>query len=200
MRHTILLLLIGLNSYGQQPTGRNNFIEAKILYDSASSVISQFQDNKRAIELLEEATRIDSNYFKAFARKLDLQIQLKQFDRAIVTGEKIIRLKPEMPLFQVLIGALYEKKLDSTIARKYYEGAAICFDKLLDTMNTSNRDYQMLVNMKALNLVFVGQREKAIGFIKEICKEQKDEYCQILLTSFETKSRKEMIDEIFDAY
>jgi len=92
--------------------------KAKQLYDSAIIIAMQKQNFEGAISLLDQATRIDSNYFAAYNNKLSFQFSLERFNDALATAKNLIRISPKSPNSYFLTGVLLDKTGDSINAKK----------------------------------------------------------------------------------
>lgn len=154
------------------------------------------QDYARAIALLDQATQIDSNFLTAYANKLSFQLQLKQFDNALQTAYSLNRINPNAPDYYVTIGLLYHIKGDTGSSKEYFTGAAVRYDKILDTMSMANKSYDMLLMNKAVNLVLIGQQKHGNDILKELYERQKDEAYREMLALFLNKTKDEIIKSL----
>ena len=198
MRFSILLLLTGFYACGQQSENKKHVVDPKArqLNDSATSIAMHAQDYNKAISLLDQATQIDSNYLTAYANKLSFQLELKQFDKALATAKNLNRIKPEAPEYFVSIGLIYEHMGDTTSSNKFFNEAVNRYNKILDTMSTVNKDYDLLLMNKAVSLILVGQQQKGNDILKGLYDKQKDESYREMLSSFMNKSRKDILDNL----
>lgn len=195
MRFLSFLLLIGLSACGQQTNSKKHIVDpqARKLNDSATIVAMKQQDYATAIALLDKATQIDSNFLTAYANKLSFQLQLKQFDKALITAFDLKRIKPNAPDYYVTIGMLYDIKGDTVLSKTYFAEAATCYDKILDTMSTSNKDRDMLLMNKAVNLVLIGQQGQGNKILKQLYDRQHDEAYREMIALFMNKTKDEII-------
>src|SRR6476469_10445863 len=109
MRFLFFLLTLSLSACGQQTDSKRSIIDpqARKLNDSATMFAMKQQDYAKAIALLDQATQIDSNFLTSYANKLSFQLQIKQFDKALMTAYNLKRIKPNAPDYYVTIGMLY---------------------------------------------------------------------------------------------
>ena len=170
MRLSIFFLLIALNVCGQQPANDEHSInsQARQLNDSALSIVRNTQDFAKAITLLDQATKIDSNYYLAFWNKISFQSELKQFDNALVTAKNLNRIKPESPDYFFIDGLIYDKIHDTISSQKYFIKAEVCYDKILDTMNKASKEYDNFLMNKAVNLILIGQQQKGNNILEQL--------------------------------
>lgn len=194
-RFTIFLLTIGLSACGQQPKRPGYFIDpkAKELNDSAGSVVIHSQDYQKAIALLDQAIKIDSNFYTAFWNKVSFQCNLQQFDKALITAKNLNRIKPESPDYFFTTGLIYDKMCDTVSSQKYFNQSAIFYDKILDTMNRTNKNYDNILMSKAINLIIIGQEQNGNGILKQLYR-KKDEAFKEMLSLFMDKSKQEILD------
>jgi tetratricopeptide (TPR) repeat protein len=198
MRVLMFLLLIGFSACGQQLSDKKHLIDprARQLNDSATLVAMRSQDYSRALSLLEQATKIDSNFTTAYANKLSFQLQLKEFDQALQTAFKLKGLNPTAPDYYVTIGMVYSYKGDSALANNYFIEAAKRYDIILDTMNKANKVYEMLLMNKAVNLVLVGQQKKGNEILKQLYSEQRNEDYKEIIALFMNKTKQEILKSL----
>ena len=199
MRFTILFLLIGLYACGQQTENKNHKIDptAKKLNDSAVLIVMNTQDYEKAILLLNQATQIDSNYLIAYTNKLSFQLHLNQLDKALLSAYSLKRIKPDNPEYYVTIGMIYDLKSDTITSKRFFDEAATRYNAILDTMSATNKDYDMLLMNKAVNLVLIGQQQEANDILKQLYDKHKDESYREILASFMNKSKQDILNNLF---
>jgi tetratricopeptide (TPR) repeat protein len=195
-------LLIALYSCGQKPAKHKADPAAVELNNKAMTLVA-FIDNsdssKKAISLLDKATTIDSNYFLGYYNKLMFFNQLKQFDKAILTVNKLIQLRPSAHDLYMTGGILYEQIGDTISSKTYFEKSLTICNNVLDTMSNKNRDYEMLVSNKAINLIMLGQQEDANKILKALYDTRPDdpEYDNVTkkwIQSLMNKNKAELMD------
>lgn len=136
--------------------------------------IDNADSSNKAISLLDKATEIDSSYFLGYSNKLMFYYQLKQFDKALLTNNKLIQLRPTAHDLYLRSGMLYTRLGDTTNAKTYFtKGLTIC-NSVLDTMTKTNRDYVMLTTNQAIALIMLGDTAKANKILKILYNEQPD--------------------------
>jgi tetratricopeptide (TPR) repeat protein len=131
--------------------------------------------SKKAISLLDKATTIDSTYFIAHYNKLMFYYQLRQFDKAILTVNKLLELHPSSHDLLMTGGVLYEKTGDTISAKNYFQKSLMICNNVLDTMNTKNHNYFMFITNKAVNLIMLGDSIQANKILKDFYDTQPDE-------------------------
>jgi tetratricopeptide (TPR) repeat protein len=197
-KHIIILLLLTLTACGQNSKTNKHVIDPKArqLNDSAVALTRSFDslDYVKAIALLDKATTIDTNFYTAYWNKLAFQSQLGQYNNALQTAKQLKRIKPNAPDFYVTTGMLYEKTGDSISAQSQYKEALIRYDKILDTMDIKNKDYDMLLMNKGVSLILVGQQTKGNDIIKKLYDKQTDVAYKEMFEMFLNKSRQEILD------
>jgi tetratricopeptide (TPR) repeat protein len=158
---------------------------------------------QKAIQLLDSATAIDSLYYLAYWDKLIFQYQLKQFGKAILTVTHLIGIKPGAPDLYVTCGVLYDRTGDTLSAANYYQKALTLYNQILDTLNTTNQNYDMLFANKATTLVLSGQKEKGNELLKQLYDRQTDEDFKKMTFALLNKDKKELLSltapEIYDS-
>ena len=189
----ILFIIFLACSQNQQPKKHIPDPKAKQLYDSAAKNTLKSED---AIALLDRAIQIDRNYYGAYKRKLRYQITLRRFDDALITAKNVVRLGPDNPDNYTTMGVLLDKKGDTITARGYYRKAIKKIDRILDTMSKRNFDYDFLLMTKGVNLVLLGEQEKANRIWKS---QQGTDPETIVFSNSMGKSRRQLLDTYFFA-
>jgi tetratricopeptide (TPR) repeat protein len=123
---------------------------------------------KKAINLLNQAIKIDSNYLIAYRNKFDYQIALKQLDSAIATGKQLIRLAPQDGTIRLRVGMAIERAGDTVRSVKYYKDALALLNKRLDTMNVRNKNYEFTQESKGAALILLNQPEKGHKILQDL--------------------------------
>jgi tetratricopeptide (TPR) repeat protein len=194
--------LIALYSCGQKPAKHKPDPAAVELNNMAMTLVASIDNSdssKIAIALLDKATTIDSNYFLGYYNKLMFFNQLKQYDKAILTVNKLIQLQPLTHDLYMAGGLLYERKGDTISSKRYFEESLTICDNILDTMSNKNRDFNMLVCDKAISLIMLGQQEEANKYLKALYDtihddSEYDKATKIWVLSLMNKNKAELVD------
>jgi tetratricopeptide (TPR) repeat protein len=198
----VIFLFSILVACGQQNNDTKKHIvdiKARQLNDSALALWRHSLDSLdkvKAIALLDKATVIDSNFHAAYSNKFYIQMEIKQYDNALITSKQMIRLKPHFAEGYKRAGSLCEILGDTISADKYFQSALTLYDKYLDTMKTTNKNYCTLLINKGITLIILGQQQKGHDILKQICNEKIDEMCKEMATLYVNKSKKEILDEV----
>ena len=153
----------------------------------------------KAISLLDKATTIDSNYFLGYYNKLIFYYQLKQFDKAILTNNKLLQLRPNAYDLYMTGGMLYEQIGDTVAAKTYFSKSLNICNSVLDTMNRQNRYFVTVRTNQAINLIMLNDSTKANKIFKDLYESLPEDlefdnvekkYIHFLMN----KSKKEVID------
>jgi tetratricopeptide (TPR) repeat protein len=135
---------------------------------SLVSFIENPDSSKKAIELLDSATKIDSNYFLGHYNKLMFLSQLNRNDESLRTLKRLIVLRPNAHDLYLMGGIWHEKIGNSDSSHKYFEKSLSICNSVLDTMNKKNKDYVMLMQNKAINLIMLDDSLKANILLKNL--------------------------------
>jgi tetratricopeptide (TPR) repeat protein len=197
LKFLTVFLFITLYSCGQKPAKHKADPAAVALNNKAMELVP-FIDNpdcsKKALSLLDQATNIDSEYFLGFNNKLMFLYQLKQFDKAALTVNKLIDLRPSAHDLYLMGGVLYERLGDTISSKNHFQKSLTICNSVLDTMNVKNRDYDMLFMNKAINVIMLGDEAKGNELLKQLYDKQTDDTFKELTASFMNKSKKELVD------
>ena len=118
---------------------------------------------------------------------------LKQYDKAALTINNCIRLKPFAHDLFLTGGILYEKIGDTISSRKYFQKSLTLCNKALDTMNLSNSDYEMFVSNKAVNLIMLDKQAQAKEILKRLYERQTDQELKKMTLELMNKTKKELV-------
>lgn len=196
------LLLITFYSCGQNAGNYKPDPQAVKLNNQAMTLVDYIENpdsSIKAIALLDKATTIDSNYFLGHFNKLMFFFSTKQYDKAIVTNNKLIQLRPFAHDLYLRCGFLYEHTGDTISAAKYFRKSLTLVTIPLDTMNKQNRDFEMFTTNQAINLIMLNDSAEANRILKTLYDNTPDDpafdnvgkkYIQSLMN----KNKKQLID------
>jgi tetratricopeptide (TPR) repeat protein len=159
-----------------------------------SLYISNTDSAIKAIKFLDSATAIDSNYFLGYYNMLMFLNQLRQYDKAIVAIDNLVRLRPNASDIYMTGGIVYEKIGDTVSSRYYFQKSLKICTRVLDTMNVKNRDYNMLALNKAISLIMLGQTSKGNLLLSQVYENQTDSSQKELTRSFMNKNKVEIVE------
>ena len=93
----------------------------------------------KAVNLLDQAILIDSNYYMAYSNKATLLCYLNKNIEAINTLDKILAINPNLDELNTFKGFLLEKSGDSSKALETYKNVLAQYEKRLttDSLNVS---------------------------------------------------------------
>jgi tetratricopeptide (TPR) repeat protein len=148
-------------------------ITAKALNDSVLVLTENYKDTSQygnAFALLEQARKIDSNYFDTYSNKLFLEESLDQFDKAAKTLTKMLSLKRDSADLYLKAGIYSEVRGDTVAAKINFNRALPRYTILLDTMSSKHPERHNTLNMLAINIIMLGQESMLHDFLQENCK------------------------------
>jgi len=120
----------------------------------------------KQLDLLNQAIKIDSNYFVAYNNKFGVERRLKKYKDALITANEMLRLFPRDPTLKFFAGKMYDINGDTIRARAYYQDYLFQCNRELDTMTMRNKQREFLELQKGLVLVLLGQPKKGQETIK----------------------------------
>jgi tetratricopeptide (TPR) repeat protein len=126
-------------------------LKAKQLNDSAARIAMDSENYIKAIALVNEAIKLDSNYYPAYTNKLSFLLALKRYNEALPTAKKIkhaLGLKIRFLMSQLDCFVKYYRY--HKVLQKYFAAADSHFNSILDTMNRANVDYEQIMMNKEL--------------------------------------------------
>ena len=148
---------------------------------------------KKLMSLLDQALKIDSNYWVAYWSKFSYQSQWKKYTESVVTGEKLLSFFPNEPMIKLALGEQYDGLKDTVAAKKYYNDALAIFNKELDTMNFNNRNRRSTELDKAEVLILLNQNKNAQTFLKELYDKETDDLNKRTIKATMKRTREEIL-------
>jgi len=128
-----------------------------------------------ALRLMNEAIRIDSNDFLSYRNKLFFQESLKQFDSAILTLDRLIRMRPDSADLYFQAGFYHELYGDSVRAKPYFLHALPLYKSMmLDMAPRSSEGRSNTYASFGETLIMLGHEKEVRAFIKQQCKTRLD--------------------------
>ena len=202
LKFITVFLLITLYSYGQTPAKYKPNPAAIQFNNQAMTLVAYIENpdsSRKALSLLDKATTIDSTYFLGYSNKLMFYYQLKQFDKLILTNNKLIQLRPYAHDLYMAGGMFYEQVGDTASSKAYFNKSLAICDVVLDTINRKNRDFVMVTTNQAINLIMLNDSAKANKVLKELYESQPDdpEYGNVekkYIQSLMNKNKRDLID------
>jgi hypothetical protein len=199
LKFVLLFLLISLYSCGQKKYHANP--EATRLNNKIIS-LTRYIDNtdscKKALSFLDSATTIDSNCFTCYYNKLMFLTSLKQYDKAILTINCLIRLKPLANDLYMTGGVFYKKIGDTISSNAYFQKSLTICNSVLDTLNTNDRDHDMLIINKGIDIIILGDQVKGKQILKQLYDRQTDSTYKEYIASFMNKSKEQLLNFSLD--
>ena len=123
---------------------------------------------------------------------------LKEYGKAVETLNECIRLNPSAQDLYLTGGILYERVGDTASAKEYFRKSLTICNNVLDTISTKNRDFDMLVSNKAINLIMLDDSAEADKILKTLYGKQQDEEMKKMILSVMNKTKKELIEQFTD--
>lgn len=196
LRFITFFSFIALYSCQQGAAKREVDPAAVKLNDSAmkyTSYIHNVDSLQKAISLLDSATSIESNYFLGHYNKLMFFNELKQYDKAILTINSLIKLRPSAHDLYLTGGILHERMGDTTSSKAYFQKSMDICNNALDTMAVRNSDYIMLISNKAINLIMLGEQAKADELLQASYNRLTDAEQKQMISSMMNKNKQELL-------
>ena len=151
-----LALFLSSSVFGQMQSKSKISPQIYSMMDSALTLFKS-GNNKQAFLIYDRITQLDSNNIDILEVKGGWELALKNYHRALETSLRKAKLKPEEPRYQLGVGSLYLKVGDKVNARPFLAKAIRLCDKILDTLNSHDKDnYSRYSLYKALATVFNG--------------------------------------------
>ena len=192
MKILTLIIFLGLLSCKYQKI----YAQAKQLTDSANAIFKNTLDPLKALPLLNKATELDSTYLPALVTKLNFEMVSNMPDKAILTAMTLIRIKPGVSEYYSSIGFIYEKMKDTISSKKYFMHAVGCYNKKLEGMSNTNKNYDWILFNKATNMILAGDEQSANYILKELYNRTQEVSFKETVKSVMNKSRQQILEDM----
>ncbi len=199
LKFIFIFLLITLYSCRQNSAKRKADPAVTILSNKIIPLINHLNNAdscKKALFYLDSATAIDSNCFFCYYDKLMFLSSLNQFDKAILTINNCIRIRPNAHDLYLTGGIIYARIGDSASAKKYFQKSLTILNPVLDTMNVNNNVYAMLVGNKAVNLIMLGNDKQLNELLNNLSVSQIDTEIKKNILAMKRINKKELINRM----
>ena len=128
-----------------------------------------------------------------------IEIGLRRYKDAILTGKQIIKLRPMNAGHFATVGLLYEKTGDTLAAEKYLKTSLNLYNKMLDTLNVNSKGYKTTEIGKALNLIMLGQQQQGDAIYKRLYNEETNPSLKNIYQEYlKNKSKQQWLDKFFN--
>jgi tetratricopeptide (TPR) repeat protein len=195
-KFTLIFVLFSLSASAQNLTHKVDPAAVRLNNMAMDLDIQNSDSASKAIIFLDSATAIDSNYYLGYYNKLIFLNQLRQYNKAIIAINNLIRLQPNANVFYFNGGIIYEKIGDTISSRNYFQKSLAICTKVLDTMKVENRNYEMIITNKAADLIMLGEKEEGNLLLIQAYENQADKSQKAMALSFMNKSKSEIVDMI----
>lgn len=166
------------------------------LNDKGTELVMTFDKDsiEKAIELFDQATKIDSNYYLAYWNKCVYLNKLGRRNEALKTLQKLEELKPTNPDLKVTAGIVLELNGDSLSAKQKFLEADKFYSNIIDSLanKKTNLYWNTLVN-KAVNLKLLGQVDEANRLLKIAKSGIADDSIKEMIESLIAMSRSDLL-------
>lgn len=198
MRLLILFLCVIFYSCDRSDKKHSINPAAKKLHDSAVSIVIKVRDYPRAIDLLNQAIQVDSNYFAAYNSKFSFLGLSKSGDlnELLKTLENLIRLRPDLPDFYFYSGVISLKANDSIASKKYFNDAIRSYDKILDTVKADKALREIFSINKGISLILVEQEVAGHDLLKQVYEAESDTSFKSKIAKLMTMSKQSLVDTL----
>jgi tetratricopeptide (TPR) repeat protein len=175
LKFIFIFLFVVLYSCGQKAT-KYKIDQACVKLNNSAMKMVQYLKNtdssKKAIELLDSATTLDTNYYLGYFNKLMFLNSLRQYEKAILTTQNLIRLRPDAHDLYIIGGVFCEKNNDTITSKNYFQKSLAICNTVLDTMSLKNSGYEMIMINKVVNLVMLNKNSEANILLKKLIETQ----------------------------
>ena len=147
-----------------------------------------------ALILLDKATKLDSNYYLAYANKVTTYLEIRNFNKALEELEKELKIKPKLAEGWSLAGILYYEKGDTIKALNCFEKSIELFEVRI--ANPDNKKYLTENRLnRAVSLILIGRENEGRD---ELNKLKEENLKNLAIDEFQKMSRQDFLRKIFE--
>ncbi len=183
-----LILILGISCQDKKSKYNSEAIE---LNNNACELM-KLGLNDSALILLNKATTLDSTYYTAFINKVEIYYQSKDYKKALIEAENILKVKPDFAEAWTYSGMLYEIFGDSTKAKIYYEKSVDLFEQRIKNSKDKNSIISNRLN-KAFSNILLGNENEGRKELFEL----KEKY-KLNIDYYLTAKRSDLVNDIFN--
>ncbi len=125
-------------------------------YNNKAVQLMQLMEYDSALILLNKAIGIDKNYYVPYSNMTEIYLSRKQFDKALQACDKVVEIKPDLAEGWTFAGILYDRKGDSSTAKKYYKKSIDIFDNRINNPDKKKDLFANRLN-HAFAMILLGQ-------------------------------------------
>lgn len=192
-----ILLLRSCGIKQENDQGEIN-IEAKELNNQAIGLIRW--NNQDSLQLakvyLNEAIKIQPNYFLAYRNKSLVLNQMGLTKELIENLQTLARLQPKNPDNFSSLGLMMELNRDSLHAMGKYQIADSLYVSILDTLTVEIDPQYSLATNRALNLKYLHKETEANELLIQIKADLQEPFMKEMMDDFIKMNRKELLDRL----
>ena len=195
-----IISILLLNSCGiKQETNQgeiNN--EAKELNDQAIGLIRwNNQDSLQlAKDYLNEAIKIQPNYFLAYRNKSLVLNQMGLTKELIENLQTLARLQPKNPDNFSSLGLMMELNGDGLHAMEKYQIADSLYVSILDTLTVETDPQYSMATNRALNLKYLHKETEANELLLKLKTDLQEPFMKEMIDDFIKMSRNELLERL----
>lgn len=195
------ITFISVHCYSQNTDAKKTNIspKARALNDSAVSLVVDNSHYDKAIDLLNQALQIDSNYLIALYNKFSYESALKQYDKAITTAQHIIRIKPNSFMAYFSLGIGYLLSGDTMSSQKSFNEAEIQINNILDTLKPANKNYKDLLLNKAVIMIYNDNTQASDSILSLLISNTKDRFEKNMYSMYLHKTKEQLMNGALDS-
>lgn len=195
------ITFISVHSYSQNTDANKINVnpKARELTDSAVRLVTDDLNHDKVIDLLNQALKIDSNYLAALFIKFSFEGELKQYDKAIITANHILKLQPNVFTIYFSLGIDYLLSGDTISSQKNFNEAEIQINAILDTVKSANSNYNDLLLNKALILIYKDSTQASDSILSSLIRNSKFNFEKELYSKLLHKTKEQLMNGSLDS-
>lgn len=193
MKNLILLLFIaGLQCCTTGKKENPEYNPRAIELNKKGQLLIQQYKRDSALILFDQATAVDSTYYLAYSNKIGIYLARKEFDKALLASEEVVKKKTDSAEGWFMAGLLNEHQGNNEKALAYYmKSIEIFTDRINDPALRKNINTNKL--NRALSKKFVGDESCMHDFNELINIDD----CKTAVIHFKDKTKEEIMEMFF---
>lgn len=192
MRYAIpFLILIGIISCRSSKEQNPQYNPEAIELNNKAVKLSQIFKQDSALILYDKAIMLDDSYYLPHANKIEIYLEMKEYDKALHESEMVIKKKPDLGEGWFFAGLLNEHQGNNKKAISYYKKSIHIFTERINNPDKEVDIYANKLN-RAISKKFIGDE----SYIKDFNDLKKVEDYKFLLDQVKDKTKEEIMHEL----
>jgi tetratricopeptide (TPR) repeat protein len=189
------LLVVALASCSEekneQITEVPKFNKKAVELNNKAVTLSEQQKLDSALLLYDQSIAMDSTYFLPHKNKIEILIKRKEFEKAKIESEAVIKLEPKMAEGWFIAGLIQELTGDTIKSKEYYSKSIDLYNLRIENPKLKSEINQNKLNM-AFSKIFIGDK----SYLTDYEEMKKDKQLAKVIEQIQNKTKEDIKAEL----